>query len=139
MTNRLFLCLSALTASSLLASCSTGLTCGNSHPYTNYSPKPLLQAPPGVTLPKPDPAYVIPAAGTVAKVAPAPAAAANGAQPCLVTPPSVLTKADMAAPPKVAAPRKGTVPIGTHPGSSGNPPPTPDLPPPPVARRGSME
>ena len=139
MTNRLFLSLSALTAASLLASCSAGLTCGNSHPYTNYAPQPPLQAPAGVTLPKPDPAYVVPAAGTTAQVTPAPAAASNGAQPCLVTPPNVLTTADMAAPPQTAAPRKATVPIGTHPGSAGNPPPDEGLPQPPVARRGSME
>lgn len=138
MTNRLFP-LSALTAASLLASCSTGLTCGNSHPYTNYSPKPPLQAPAGVTLPKPDPAYLVPAAGTAAKLTPAPAAATNGAEPCLVTPPNVLTKADMAAPPKTAAPSKPTVPIGTHPSTSGNPPPEQGLPQPPVASRGSME
>jgi hypothetical protein len=140
-----------LSAATLLASCSTGLTCGNSHPYANYNPAPPLKAPAGVTVPAPDPAYAVPAAGTAAKatpapvagsgtaVTPAPAAGTNGAQPCLVTPPNVLTKTDMAAPPKTAAPAKPTIPIGTHPGSSGNPPPEQGLPPPPVARRGSME
>lgn len=151
MTNRLFRPLSALTMASLLASCSTGLTCGNSHPYANYNPTPVLKAPAGTTLPPVDPAYLVPAASTSAKAAPAPAAstlavatqapaaATNGAQPCLVTPPNVLTKQDMAAPPKIAAPPKPTVPIGTHPGSSGNAPPDQGLPSPPVASRGSME
>jgi len=151
MTKRLFSYLSVPSAAILLASCSTGLTCGNSHPYTNYAPKPPLQAPAGTTLPLADPAYLVPAAstaakatpapvvGTLATATPAPAASTNGAQPCLVTPPNVLTKQDMAAPPKAAAPIKPTIPIGTHPGSSGNPPPEGGLPPPPVASRGSME
>lgn len=130
-----------VSAAMLLASCSTGLTCGNSHPYANYNPVPPLKAPAGVTVPTPDPAYVVPAAstklvpaaaaGTLAAATPAPAAATNGAQPCLVTPPNVLTKADMAAPPKTEAPAKPTVPTGTHPQNSGKPPP--------VADRGSME
>lgn len=149
MTNRLFQPLSALTAASLLASCTTGLTCGNSHPYTNYAPKPPLQAPAGVTLPATDPAYLVPAAstkatpapvaGSLAAATPAPAASTNGAQPCLVTPPNVLTKQDMAAPPKTAAPAKPTVPIGTHPGSGAGGGGMPQPGGPPVASRGSME
>ena len=141
MTNRFFMSLSMLSAASLLASCSAGLTCGNSHPYAGYRPVAPLKAPPGATLPKPDSAYVIPAASTAAKATPAPAAGTNGAQPCLVTPPNVLTKTDMAAPPKTEAPAKPTVPIGTHPGAGagGGGLPPPGGGPPPVADRGAME
>ena len=138
MTNRLSTLL-MVSAAMLLASCSNTLTCGNSHPYANYNPAAPLKAPAGVTMPAPDPAYVVPAAGTAAKPTLAPAASTNGAQPCLVRPPNVLTKADMAAPPKTAAPAKPTVPIGTHPESSGKPPAEQGLPPPPVASRRSME
>ena len=88
----LSLSLTALAA--LLASCSSAPTCGNSHPYLTYGARPPLQAPAGVTLPKPDPAYVVPGAGTKAAATPAPAVG-TAAAPCLVTPPSVLTKEDM--------------------------------------------
>ena len=153
MTNRLFTSCSLLSASMLLASCSTGLTCGNSHPYAAYHTAAPLKAPAGVTMPVPDPAYVVPAAGTAAKATaapaagslaqatPAPGAATNGSQPCLVIPPDVLTKSDMEGHPKAEAPAKPTVPIGTHPGSGagGGGLPQPGGGPPPVARPGSME
>jgi hypothetical protein len=125
-----------LSAASLLASCSGSLACGNSHPYANNTARPPLTAPPGVTLPAPDPAYLVPAAGTGAKATPAPGAGTNGAQPCLVTPPNVLTKTDMARPGKatpkpVAAPAAGTAPA--------KPAPAPSTHVPPVAAGRSME
>jgi len=109
------LSLAALTC--LLASCSGTPSCGNSHPYASNVQHAPLQAPAGVTLPKPDAAYTIPAAGTKAGATPAPAAGTNGAQPCLVTPPSVLTKEDMSRAPS-AVPKQKAPPI------QGSPPPS---------------
>ena len=127
--------LSLATLTCLLASCSSAPNCGNSHPYLANQPSALLQAPAGVTLPKPDPAYAVPAAGTKAAATLVPAAAANGAQPCLVTPPSVLTKEDMAKPPSVV-PKEKAPPI------QGSPPPANPYSGPPsntVAGKGAME
>ena len=121
MTNRLSTLL-MVSAATLLASCSSGLTCGNSHPYASYNPAAPLKAPAGVTVPAPDPAYMVPAAGTTAKATPAPAAGTNGAQPCLVTPPNVLTKTDMARPTKAPAsstkPKPAAVPAATTHGAA---------------------
>jgi len=110
------LSLAALTC--LLASCSGTPSCGNSHPYASNVQHAPLQAPAGVTLPKPDAAYTIPAAGTKAGATPAPAAGTNGAQPCLVTPPSVLTKEDMSKPP-ISVPKPTAPPAAKQPPSSG--------------------
>ena len=101
MTNRLFISLTPLAATLLLASCGFARTCDNSHPYKSNVARAPLKAPAGVTVPAPDAAYQIPAAGTAA----APAATTS-ADPCLVTPPSVLTKQDMARP--IQAPPAGT-------------------------------
>ena len=136
MRHRHFASLAALPAVSLLASCSGALTCGNSHPYATTTARPPLTAPPGTTLPAPDPAYLVPAAGTSAKATPAPGASTNGAQPCLVTPPNVLTKADMARPAKApakptAAPAAGSAPAKPAPAAATHVPP--------VAANGSME
>ena len=68
---------------SLLAGCSSQPTCGNSHPYLDSRPGAPLQAPPGVTLPAPDAAYVIP--GPKGGVAPSQAAGS-----CMIKPPDVL-------------------------------------------------
>ena len=83
-----------LAASTLLASCSGTLTCGNSHPYGANVPRPPLAAPPGVTVPVPDPAYIVPAGSTKPTAAPA-ATTGPLAQHCLVTPPNVLTPTDV--------------------------------------------
>ena len=142
MSPRLPITFALLASTAFLASCSSSLTCGNSHPYAAYAPRPPLTAPPGVTIPKPDPAYVVPSGSTAAKPMAAPAAStAPMAQPCLVTPPKVLTPADMANSPKTEAPAKPTVPIGTHPGAGagGGGVPQPGGGPPRVAGRGTME
>ena len=120
--------LSLTALASLLASCSSTPSCGNSHPYLANRPVAPLQAPAGVTLPKPDAAYAIPAAGTKAAAVPS-AVTSNG--PCLVRPPSVLTKEDMSrAPTTLPKPSE-------HPGAA--PPPAHLPPPPPVAAKGAME
>jgi hypothetical protein len=130
-----------LASTALLASCSSALSCANSHPYAAYKARPPLTAPAGVTMPKPDAAYLVPAGSTRPSAAPA-ATTAPLAQPCLVIPPQVLTPSDMTNSPKAEAPAKPTVPIGTHPGSGagggGEPPPGGSTPP-PVAGHGSME
>ena len=103
----------------LLAGCSAGVSCGDPHPYAQSINGPKLKAPPGLTLPAPDPAYMIPAAGTAA--APAPATA-----PCMAEPPSVL-------PPKVVPatpPAKGNATLPSPPATK---------PAPPVATGGPME
>lgn len=87
----------------LLAGCSSGPACGDPHPYTQSVLEPRLKAPPGLTVPAPDPAYVIPPPATTAASAAAPA---NGA--CMVIPPNVLpppalTKAKPAVAPSAAS------------------------------------
>jgi len=75
----------SLLALALLAGCSTGPVCGSPHPYAQAVAGPVLKAPPGLTLPAPDPAYVIPHAATAS----APAAATQSGA-CIITPPNVL-------------------------------------------------
>jgi len=129
MTNRLLISIVPPIAALLLASCSFAPNCGNSHPYKNYVAEAPLKAPPGVTLPQPDTAYRIPAAGTAA----APAAATS-AQPCMVTPPSVLTPQDMARP---GSPAPATQ--ATPAPQAASPAPAPVTRRPPVAAPASME
>lgn len=118
MTNRFLVSLTSPAIALLLASCSFAPSCGNSHPYKNYVASGPIKAPAGVTVTPVDPAYKIPAAGTAA----APAAATN-ADPCLVTPPSVLTKQDMAKP---LAPAPGVKPVAAPPaGTKAQPKPVP--------------
>ena len=130
MTNRLLVLLLLPAAASMLASCSSTPSCGNSHPYTGAAMVAPIKAPAGVTLPPADPAYKLPAAGTAAMPVAAPAAGTASA-PCLVTPPSVLTNQDMVKPiplkpasKPVAAPPAGTKtqpkPV---PAAASNPPP----------------
>jgi hypothetical protein len=126
-SHHLSLSLTVLTC--LLASCSSTRTCGNSHPYLANSARPPLQAPAGVTLPKPDPAYLVPGAATHSPASRGPAGTAT--TPCLVEPPSVLTKEDMSrAPTPILKP-------SAHPGAA--PPPPPHTPPPRVAAKRGME
>jgi hypothetical protein len=61
----------------LLSGCTGAATCGDSHPYLDNRERPPLAAPAGVSVPAPDPAYVIPQA-------PGPAGA------CAIKPPDVL-------------------------------------------------
>lgn len=68
---------------SLLAGCSSQLTCGNSHPYVDSRAGAPLQAPAGVTLPAPDAAYVIP--GSKGGATPAQTVGS-----CMIKPPDVL-------------------------------------------------
>lgn len=106
----------------LLAACSSsGVACGDPHPYTQSVNGPKLKAPPGLTLPAPDPAYLIPAAGSAA----APAAV-NGPAPCMAEPPNIL-------PPRA-------VPAASRAKPNETPPPSPaSKPAPPVATGGPME
>lgn len=129
MTNRLLICFAPPAIALLLASCSTGPNCGNYHPYKNYVARGPIKAPAGATAPTPDPAYKIPTAGT----ATVPAAATSAANPCLVTPPSVLTPQDMA---RQAAPAPAAKPLAAPaPATKARPKPAPAAAtnPPPVA------
>ena len=83
-----------------LAGCST-LTCGDPHPYLHSVARPPLKAPPGLSVPAPDPAYSIP-----------PAASSQGqrtdrdaAGACLINPPQVV----LPQPAAVAQPKPGAV------------------------------
>ena len=127
MTNRLLISLVPPAIALLLASCSSGPSCGNSHPYRNYVASGPIKAPAGVTVPPVDPAYRIPAAGTAA----APAAGTSVANPCMVTPPSVLTPQDMARPGSAPAPKPAVaVPAAATKGSAKPAPPAASNPPP---------
>jgi uncharacterized lipoprotein len=104
----------------LLASCSSAPSCGNPHSYLGNTARPPLQAPAGVTLPRPDPAYLVPGAATKVAATPAPALG-TAAAPCLVVPPSVLTKEDMSRAPSVV-PKQKLPPVKDVPGSLGSKP-----------------
>lgn len=84
MTNNAFrsFSLPALLCAGLLSSCSNTIPCGVGHAYMDNRERPPLQAPAGVSVPAPDPAYVVPQAKT--------GAAQVGASNCLVRPPDVL-------------------------------------------------
>jgi hypothetical protein len=135
MTNRFLISFTPPAIALLLASCSFGPNCGNSHPYKNYVASAPLKAPAGVTLPPADAAYQVPGAGT--RVAPA---AATSAEPCMVTPPSVLTRQDMAKP---GSPAPAKAPANPAPAAATKPPASPAPAaashPRPVAGLGSME
>ena len=138
MTNRFLVSFAPPAIALLLASCSFAPSCGNSHPYKNYVAVGPIKAPAGVTVPRADAAYQIPAAGTAATPVAAPAAATS-VDPCLVTPPSVLTKQDMAksGSPAPAAKTMTAPAVATKPPVS--PAPAPASHPQPVAGAGSME
>ncbi len=74
--------LPGLLLAGLLSACTNTATCGDSHPYLANRQGPPLQAPAGVSVPAPDPAYVIP---------PAAGGAGQGAVgACMIKPPDVL-------------------------------------------------
>jgi hypothetical protein len=74
--------LTALLVVGLLSGCSNTVSCGDSHPYLANRQGPPLQAPAGVSVPAPDPAYVIP---------PTAGGAGQGAVgACMIKPPDVL-------------------------------------------------
>lgn len=92
-----------------LAGCST-LNCGDSHPYANSIAGPPLKAPPGLSVPAPDPNYAIQGLGpNQTKVA------ANGAKgTCLVKPPQLINAQPAAAPnPKPSSVSSMPVPTPT--------------------------
>ena len=136
MTNRplIFLLLPAL--ATLLTSCSGTPSCGNSHAYKTNTARSLLKAPAGVTLPAPDNAYVIPAAGTAVAAVPA---AGTTSGPCLVTPPSVLTPEDMAKPVKAASAPKPVAAPASGSKAAVSPAAQPATRPPRIASSGGME
>lgn len=89
-----FLCLPALLAMGLIAGCSGQPSCGDSHPYLSNTERGPLEAPAGVSVPAPDPAYVVPA------VKPGLGEAGN----CMVKPPDVLGPLGAAAAASQVAP-----------------------------------
>ena len=89
-------CLPALLVVGLLSGCSNAVSCGDSHPYLANRQGPPLQAPAGVSVPAPDPAYVIP---------PASGGAGQGAVGnCMIKPPDVLGPLGVPAAGSVLAP-----------------------------------
>jgi hypothetical protein len=86
------LCLPALLAMGLLAGCSHQASCGDSHPYLTNTERAPLAAPAGVSVPAPDPAYVVPG------VKPGLGEAGN----CMIRPPDVLGPLAPAAASQVA-------------------------------------
>ena len=110
-----------------LAGCSSGPACGDPHPYTHSANGPVLKAPPGLTLPAPDPVYVIPHAST-----PAPAAATGWA--CMIAPPNLIT-----APAAATVQKAGPAIITTPKPATAVPPAAATHTPPPVAAGRPME
>jgi hypothetical protein len=70
---------------SALTGCSS-LNCGDSHPYANSVANPPLKAPPGLSVPAPDPNYAIHGLGTNKTKDAAKAAKST----CLVRPPQLV-------------------------------------------------
>jgi hypothetical protein len=138
MTNRFLVSFTPPAVALLLASCSFAPGCGNSHPYKNYVAVKPLQAPAGVTVPRPDAAYQIPAAGTGAAPVAAPAAG-TASQPCMVAPPNVLTRQDMAKPGSPAPAANATPASAVATKAPAKAAPAPTSHPRPVAGNGSME
>jgi hypothetical protein len=138
MTNRLLVSFAPPAMALLLTSCSFAPGCGDSHPYKNYVAGKPLQAPAGVTVPRPDAAYQIPAAGTGAAPVAAPAAG-TAAQPCIVTPPTVLTRQDLAKPGSPAPAANATPAPAAVTKAPANLAPAPATHPRPVAGSVAME
>src|SRR5215472_8061962 len=90
-------------AALLLASCSS-VSCGNAHPYQNVSARPPLKAPPGVTVPPPDPAYRFEGDS----VASSQRTDIDAAGRCTDAPPELVPAASTAKPTAPAAPRAAT-------------------------------
>ncbi|HKT32116.1 MAG TPA: hypothetical protein VJS89_06460 [Gammaproteobacteria bacterium] len=83
----------------IVAGCSS-LGCGDPHPYINSPSRPALKAPEGLTIPPPDPAYVV---GSVTPVTGKhPERDAKGV--CLIYPPQVVPTGNSAKPAAQKAP-----------------------------------
>ena len=107
----------------IVAGCSS-LGCGDPHPYINSPSRPALKAPEGLTMPTPDPAYVV---GSVTPVTGKhPDRDAKGV--CLIYPPQVVPTGNTAKPaaPKAPAVLKNASPQGVPaPARPANPDHTP--------------
>lgn len=121
MTNNAWLSLSLTALLVALAGCSSEPSCGNSHPYLGSRAITPLQAPPGVTLPAADPAYVIPA--------PMNTTASELVGACMIKPPDVLGALGVSAAKKTMTPtisrhRHGKTYMISKPATTPEPSPT---------------
>ncbi len=121
MTKRTMATSSLLLLGAALAGCG-GIPCGNGHPYTGSTSRGPLKAPSGITVPAPDPAYVIPGEG---KSAPGDADKVGA---CIILPPNVLPPATTKAAPAAAtaAPAQAAPAVKPQPApaaASNTPPP----------------
>lgn len=126
-----------------LAGCST-LSCGDSHPYLNSIASPPLHAPPGLSVPAPDPDYAISGVAPRNKVA----ATKDAAGTCLINPPQLIQPQPATAPKPSASPGEAPlvkVPVKVQPSlESGHKAATPassgaSVVPPVLAAIGRME
>ncbi|MGH8293778.1 MAG: hypothetical protein ACRESA_09960 [Gammaproteobacteria bacterium] len=89
----------ALLSTVIVTGCSS-LGCGDPHPYINSTSQPALKAPQGLTIPTPDPAYIV---GSVTPVTGKhPDRDAKGV--CLIYPPQVVPAGNTAKPAAQNAP-----------------------------------
>ncbi|MGA9851721.1 MAG: hypothetical protein WBR15_02175 [Gammaproteobacteria bacterium] len=95
-----------------VAGCST-LACGDPHPYLNSAAHPALQAPPGLSVPSPDPTYEI--QSITPNLAKPTGRDASGV--CLINPPQLI-RAQPAATPKPATTGPKSGPVPSSPGGS---------------------
>lgn len=122
-------CLPALLAMGFIAGCSNQPSCGDAHPYLSNTERAPLEAPAGVSVPAPDPAYVVPT------VKPGLGQVGD----CMIRPPDVLgaqgaPSAASQVAPTITRHRHGKVI------EEGKPQPAPGAPvPPAVATRPPME
>ena len=110
----------------LLAGCSS-VSCGDNHPYQDARPRPPLAAPAGVTVPTPDPAYIVPgdsgAGGSRTDI--------DAAGRCTNAPPELVPAAGTAKPAVQAAPPAASAtPVTAAPAPASRP--TPVAAPPPM-------
>ena len=82
-----------LFSAAALSGCGS-IPCGNGHPYAGSTSRPPLKAPAGLTVPAPDPAYVIPGEGKPGD--------ADKADACMIVPPNVLPAPSSSAAPAAA-------------------------------------
>ena len=113
-------------AALLLAGCSH-VTCGDSHPYQGARALRPLKAPADVTVPSPDPAYLVPGDDAVGKQR----TDLDAAGSCTNAPPELIPAAGTVKPATQAAPvtPTGATPASAAPAIASKPAPVAALPP----------
>lgn len=116
----------------LLSGCGS-LPCGDPHPYFSNTAGPPLKAPPGLSAPKPDPAYAIP--GETPSTGKRTDLGADNA--CLIRPPQVVTSESTVGPKPAPGIQSAPKPAGKSPVAEPSPGGAPAPVPAPAASTGA--